>query len=219
MGLFYSIKKIAKIAAPIVGAGIANSLFPGSAFFSSALGGGVGSLLTGATPGEALVTGLSAGAGGKLGAKYLGGLGKLGVPLGAAAGAGLSASAQMQQNEMIKKMREANPDGDDKALQALVLQQIATAPTNYEGYEDMQVQSNLVPLANRAQGGIMDLRQTGGLTLGPGTETSDDIPAMLSDGEFVMTGKAVRGFGNGSRQAGAKKLYSMMHQAEKNATG
>jgi hypothetical protein len=65
----------------------------------------------------------------------------------------------------------------------------------------------------------MDLRQTGGLTLGPGTETSDDIPAMLSDGEFVMTGKAVRGFGNGSRQAGAKKLYSMMHQAEKNATG
>jgi hypothetical protein len=219
MGLFDSIKKIAKIAAPIVGAGIANSLLPGSTFFASALGGGVGSLLTGAKPGEALMTGLTAGAGGKLGAKYLGGLGKLGVPLGAAAGAGLSASAQMQQNEMMKKMREAYPNEDDAALQALVLQQIATAPTNYEGYEDMQVQSNLIPLANRAQGGIMDLRQTGGLTLGPGTETSDDIPAMLSDGEFVMTGKAVRGFGNGSRQAGAKKLYSMMHQAEKNATG
>ena len=114
-------------------------------------------------------------------------------------------------------MREANPDRDDKALRELVLQQIINAPTNYEGYEDMQVQSNLVPKV--AQGGIMDLRQTGGLTLGPGTETSDDIPAMLSDGEFVMTGKAVRGFGNGSRQAGAKKLYSMMHQAEKNATG
>ena len=219
MGVFDSIKKIAKIAAPIVGAGIANSLLPGSTFFASALGGGVGSLLTGAKPGEALMTGLTAGAGGKLGAKYLGGLGKLGVPLGAAAGAGLSASAQMQQNEMMKKMREAYPNEDDAALQALVLQQIATAPTNYEGYEDMQVQSNLIPLANRAQGGIMDLRQTGGLTLGPGTETSDDIPAMLSDGEFVMTGKAVRGFGNGSRQAGAKKLYSMMHQAEKNATG
>ena len=30
---------------------------------------------------------------------------------------------------------------------------------------------------------------------GPGTETSDDIPAMLSDGEFVMTAKAVRGAG------------------------
>ena len=218
MGLFDSIKKIAKIAAPIVGAGIANSLLPGSTFFASALGGGIGSLLTGAKPGEALMTGLTAGAGGKLGAKYLGGLGKLGVPLGAAAGAGLSASAQMQQNEMMKKMREAYPNEDDAALQELVLQQIATAPSNYEGYEDMQVQSNLIPL-NRAQGGIMDLRNQGGMSLGPGTEKSDDIPAMLSDGEFVMTGKAVRGFGNGSRQAGAKKLYSMMHQAENNATG
>jgi hypothetical protein len=219
MGLIDSIKKIAKIAAPIVGAGIANSLLPGSTFFASALGGGVGSLLTGAKPDEALMTALTAGAGGKLGAKYLGGLGKLGVPLGAAAGAGLSASAQMQQNEMMKKMREAYPDRDDAALQELVLQQIATAPSNYEGYEDMQVQSDLIPLANRAQGGIMDLRAQGGMSLGPGTEKSDDIPAMLSDGEFVMTGKAVRGFGNGSRQAGAKKLYSMMHQAENNATG
>ena len=218
MGLFDSIKKIAKIAAPIVGAGIANSLLPGSTFFASALGGGVGSLLTGATPGQALATGLSAGAGGKLGAKYLGGLGKLGVPIGAAAGASIPTISKMQMDNMMKKMREANPDRDDEALRELVLQQIVNAPTNYEGYEDMQVQSNLIPL-NRAEGGIMDLRQTGGLTLGPGTETSDDIPAMLSDGEFVMTGKAVRGFGNGSRQAGAKKLYSMMHQAEKNATG
>ena len=217
MGLFDSIKKIAKIAAPIVGAGIANSLLPGSTFFASALGGGVGSLLTGATPGQALATGLSAGAGGKLGAKYLGGLGKLGVPIGAAAGASIPTISKMQLDEMMEKMREANPDRDDKALRELVLQQIVNAPTNYQGYEDMQVRSDLVPKV--AQGGIMDLRQTGGLTLGPGTETSDDIPAMLSDGEFVMTGKAVRGFGNGSRQAGAKKLYSMMHQAEKNATG
>ena len=217
MGLFDSIKKIAKIAAPIVGAGIANSLLPGSTFFASALGGGIGSLLTGATPGQALATGLSAGAGGKLGAKYLGGLGKLGIPLGAAAGASIPTISKMQMDDMMEKMREANPDRDDKALRELVLQQIVNAPTNYEGYENMQVQSDLVPKV--AQGGIMDLRQTGGLTLGPGTETSDDIPAMLSDGEFVMTGKAVRGFGNGSRQAGAKKLYRMMHQAEKNATG
>jgi len=217
MGLFDSIKKIAKIAAPIVGAGIANSLLPGSTFFASALGGGIGSLLTGATPGQALATGLSAGAGGKLGAKYLGGLGKLGVPIGAAAGASIPTISKMQMDDMMEKMREANPDRDDKALRELVLQQIVNAPTNYQGYEDMQVRSDLVPKV--AQGGIMDLRQTGGLTLGPGTETSDDIPAMLSDGEFVMTGKAVRGFGNGSRQAGAKKLYSMMHQAEKNATG
>ena len=217
MGLFDSIKKIAKIAAPIVGAGIANSLLPGSTFFASALGGGLGSLLTGATPGQALATGLSACGGGKLGEKYLSSLGNFGIPIGAAAGASIPTISKMQMDEMMEKMREANPDRDDKALRDLVLQQIVNAPTNYQGYEDMQVRSDLVPKV--AQGGIMDLRQTGGLTLGPGTETSDDIPAMLSDGEFVMTGKAVRGFGNGSRQAGAKKLYSMMHQAEKNATG
>lgn len=52
---------------------------------------------------------------------------------------------------------------------------------------------------------------------GPGTETSDSIPAMLSDGEFVMTAKAVRGMGNGSRREGAKKMYKLMHQLERNA--
>jgi tape measure domain-containing protein len=36
---------------------------------------------------------------------------------------------------------------------------------------------------------------TGGLVRGPGTETSDDIPAMLSKNEFVMNAKAVRKFG------------------------
>ena len=38
-------------------------------------------------------------------------------------------------------------------------------------------------------------RKNGGIN-GEGTETSDDIPAMLSDGEFVMTGQAVRGAGS-----------------------
>jgi hypothetical protein len=32
----------------------------------------------------------------------------------------------------------------------------------------------------------------GGESDGPGTGTSDDIPAMLSDGEFVMTAKATK---------------------------
>ena len=35
----------------------------------------------------------------------------------------------------------------------------------------------------------------GGPSVGPGTETSDDIPAMLSDGEFVQTAKANKGLG------------------------
>jgi hypothetical protein len=62
---------------------------------------------------------------------------------------------------------------------------------------------------------------------GPGTETSDDIPAMLSDGEFVMTAKAVKGAGafnindnngiltltpNGdpSRDSGTRVMYKLM---------
>lgn len=46
-----------------------------------------------------------------------------------------------------------------------------------------------------AEGGeVMDMRE-GGESVGPGTGTSDDIPAMLSDGEFVMTAKANMGAG------------------------
>lgn len=69
-------------------------------------------------------------------------------------------------------------------------------------------------IASLATGGYP--RRTGPIS-GPGTETSDSIPAMLSDGEFVMTAKAVRGAGKGSRLAGAKKMYALMHQLERNA--
>jgi len=66
-----------------------------------------------------------------------------------------------------------------------------------------------------AAGGQMDSfpRRTGYIA-GPGTETSDDIPAMLSDGEFVMNAKAVRGAGNGSREKGVRKMYDMMRAFE-----
>ena len=57
----------------------------------------------------------------------------------------------------------------------------------------------------------------GGAINGPGTPTSDSIPAMLSDGEFVMNAKAVRGAGGGDRKAGAKKMYAMMRDFEKGA--
>ena len=67
-----------------------------------------------------------------------------------------------------------------------------------------------------AEGGIMDL-QNGGESKGPGTGTSDSIPAMLSDGEFVMTAKAVRGAGGGDRREGARKMYQMMDNLERSA--
>ena len=47
-----------------------------------------------------------------------------------------------------------------------------------------------------SEGGIAELdMRDGGESAGPGTGTSDDIPAMLSDGEYVMTAKATRGAG------------------------
>jgi hypothetical protein len=75
------------------------------------------------------------------------------------------------------------------------------------------------PVVMYNQGGATQYPRKTGQISGPGTETSDDIPAMLSDGEFVITAKAVRGIGNGSRRAGAKKLYRMMHAMEKKAGG
>ena len=64
-----------------------------------------------------------------------------------------------------------------------------------------------------AEGGIMDLHG-GGHAQGPGTGTSDSIPAMLSDGEFVMTADAVRGAGGGDRREGARKMYEAMDRLE-----
>lgn len=72
-------------------------------------------------------------------------------------------------------------------------------------------------------------RAMGGMIEGPGTGTSDSIPAMiyqnggpvqearLSDGEFVMTADAVRGAGNGDRAKGAAKMYEMMARLERRA--
>jgi hypothetical protein len=73
---------------------------------------------------------------------------------------------------------------------------------------------NMGGIASLGSGGYP--RRTGQIS-GPGTATSDSIPAMLSDGEFVMTAKAVRGAGKGDKRAGAKRMYALMNQLEKNA--
>ena len=73
--------------------------------------------------------------------------------------------------------------------------------------------SNTPPTINVIQGPIRRVN-AGGAVSGPGTGTSDSIPAMLSDGEFVMTAKAVRGMGGGSREKGAAKMYQLMNRLE-----
>jgi hypothetical protein len=61
-------------------------------------------------------------------------------------------------------------------------------------------------------------RKTGAIN-GPGTGTSDDIPAMLSDGEFVFTARSVRNMGGGSRRKGAAKMYKLMKMLEGGPVG
>jgi len=60
------------------------------------------------------------------------------------------------------------------------------------------------------KGGIASL-ENGGDVSGPGTGTSDSINANLSDGEFVMTAKAVENLGGGDRYTGARKMYDLMN--------
>ena len=55
----------------------------------------------------------------------------------------------------------------------------------------------------------------GGEVEGPGTGVSDSVPARLSDGEFVVTAKAVRGAGGGDRNVGAARMYDMMSNLER----
>jgi hypothetical protein len=76
---------------------------------------------------------------------------------------------------------------------------------------------------NAAQGsgpqGVEDFPRKNGHISGPGTGTSDDIPAMLSDGEFVFTAQAVRNMGGGSRRKGAAKMYKLMKMLEGGPVG
>jgi len=61
----------------------------------------------------------------------------------------------------------------------------------------------------------LDLRETGGFIPPVGVkEKADDIPAMLSNNEFVFTADAVREAGDGDVDKGAERMYSMMKNLE-----
>jgi hypothetical protein len=67
--------------------------------------------------------------------------------------------------------------------------------------------SALVPHSGKLR---VDFRRGDAVT-GPGDGQSDDIPAMLADGEFVFPADVVSALGNGSTKAGSDRLYDMMH--------
>jgi hypothetical protein len=61
----------------------------------------------------------------------------------------------------------------------------------------------------------LDLRKTGGFIQPVGIkEKEDDIPAMLSNNEFVFTADAVRGAGDGNVNLGAQRMYDTMKRLE-----
>jgi hypothetical protein len=85
-----------------------------------------------------------------------------------------------------------------------------------------------MPAKRMAMGGHLGSYSDGGRLLkGPGDGMSDDIPAKigskqparLADGEFVVPADVVSGIGNGSTDAGAKKLYAMMNKVRQARTG
>lgn len=63
----------------------------------------------------------------------------------------------------------------------------------------------------------LDYRDTGGFIPMGGPEKADDVPAMLSKNEFVMTADAVRGLGNGDVESGAQQMYDLMNNLEAQA--
>jgi hypothetical protein len=96
----------------------------------------------------------------------------------------------------------------------------------------MKANSHTPGTTEAAQGGVMSLGgyAAGGnprLLKGPGDGMSDNIPATiagkqparLADGEFVIPADVVSHLGNGSTEAGAKKLHKMMNDVRKARTG
>jgi hypothetical protein len=98
-----------------------------------------------------------------------------------------------------------------------------------DDYEDISGGGYVPGEYERAEGspptGETHYPRMNGAISGPGTETSDDIPAMLSDGEFVTNAEALRGIGllagadknnkEEQRLVGARKMYEQQREAQK----
>ncbi len=115
------------------------------------------------------------------------GLGLGGLNLGGAGGlAGLAALFGLATKKAAEKTEGGLRDIRLSTRPDLMPQQ------TFQGF-DVGVRPGML-YGGRMDEQELDLRM-GGPSEGPGTETSDDIPAMLSDGEFVMTAAANKGLG------------------------
>ena len=105
-----------------------------------------------------------------------------------------------------------------------------TGPLSRFKYDPKYYRPTDAPANRYAGGGIADLggySDGGRMLKGPGDGMSDNIPATiagkqparLANEEFVIPADVVSHLGNGSSDAGAKQLYSMMHRVRKARTG
>jgi hypothetical protein len=123
---------------------------------------------------------------------------------------------QVTQRIMKDPRTMGNLMKDPKFLNILnsIKNKRASSNANSQGRQGYRYGS---PPVRTNQAGIteLDYRQKGGFVPPIGVkEKADDIPAMLSNNEFVFTANAVRNAGGGSVKEGAKKMYSLMRQLE-----
>jgi hypothetical protein len=101
---------------------------------------------------------------------------------------------------------------------------------NMAGISSPTAMTRLGEIPTAAGGGLSHLgsySDGGRMLKGPGDGMSDNIPAMigkkqparLADGEFVVPADVVSHLGNGSTDAGAKRLYAMMDKVRRARTG
>ena len=147
----------------------------------------------------------------------------------------ISAAGMYEGGETSKKKKRASYTGEDTIASSNPYEagiarlgnamNMAQMPQNVAG--GMQPVTQLGNL-NLATGGALGGYSDGGRMLkGPGDGMSDSIPgvignkqpARLADGEFVVPADVVSHLGNGSTDAGAKKLYSMMDKVREARTG
>ena len=107
--------------------------------------------------------------------------------------------SQIEKESGIKMPRSMKAKGDTASMNAM----------QAAGVEGLPVRQNKAGVKE------LDLRETGGFIPPVGIkEKADDIPAMLSNNEFVMTADAVRGMGGGNVELGAQRMYDQMKMLE-----
>ena len=155
--------------------------------------------------------------------------GLLGSMTGSTSGGGLNPALLAMAALYGKAVKSdfEKKEGGLKDVRQSVRPDLMPAPT-FQGF-DLGIRPGM------KYGGSMDEEELdmrmGGPSIGPGTGTSDDIPAMLSDGEFVMTSAANNGLGGfkvtktetgielipsgkPNRQKGAKNMDKLMKTFE-----